>query len=234
MSGLNEWIKTRRGGSLILAFVALLVVGSIVTIIALTIADVSGSARLAVAGSFASGVAALFGLAAVSAALLANYVVANRDSRDAEDAWSKKLRLEEALAFYPGLVITAVRQYKEETNDSTFSSVGLHPLVREARVVLRDALRDVRETGFVRVLSQISRKEQIDDLGELLLMLEANVVNDIESANPGIGQAVAILMSQTALLDHLPLIDYDDIAKFWNKPWLKLGEAKIDAARMIG
>lgn len=232
---LEDWVKTRKGGFFVLILTAFILVGSLLTFVALIAAVISGSSRLAVAGTFASGIASFFGLAAISAALIANYVLANRDTRDAEDAWTKKLRLEEALAFYPGLVITAVKDYaSEHPQDTQFSAIGLHPIVKEARLIMQHTIREVRETGLPRVLSLLSNKRQVDDLGELLLILEANIVNDIATSNPGLGQSVAILLSQTSLLDELPSIGYDEICRNWNQPWSKLAEAKVVATRLVG
>ena len=229
MRRIESWLKQRRGGIFILASGVLIFSGAMGTCVALFFADSSGSKNLEVAGNFASGVAALFGLAAVSAALLANYVVANKDSRDAEDAWSKKLRLEEALAFYPSLVIEGVNI--QSKFDPDFTNVGLNPLVRHAMIGLRDALQDVRRTGLTRVLSIISSNKQIYDLGYALMILEAWVVDDIDRPNLDLGQNVANQIAFTPLLEELPKIGYDEIAKYWNFKWSKLDEAKVQAAR---
>jgi hypothetical protein len=229
MKRIDSWIKQRRGGSFIFGSFVFISVGAICTCVALFVADSSGSKNLEVAGNFATGVASLFGLAAVSAALLANYVVANRESRDAEDAWSKKLRLEEALAFYPFLVRHGANI--QSKFDPDYTNVGLNPLVRHAIIGLRDALQVVRRTGLARVLSIISKNKQIDDLGLALMILEAWVVDDIDRPNLDLGQNVANQIAFTPLLEELQKIGYDEIAKYWNCKWSKLDEAKVLAAR---
>jgi hypothetical protein len=63
------------------------------------------------------------------------------------------------------------------------------------------------------------------------MILEAWVVDDIDRPNLDLGQNVANQIAFTPLLEELPKIGYDEIAKYWNFKWSKLDEAKVQAAR---
>ena len=197
---LVQWIKTRRGGSFVLLLALFIVLGTILTALALVLAGLNGGKRLEVAGSFASGVAAFFGLTAVSAALIANYVLGNRETRDAEELWTAKLRVEEALTYYPILWIYAAKVRIQETDAPLRwddPELAKSPFVKLARENLDEALGHARRLGLPRALSIISKeaankvghapkvspsggesqsalqKEALEDLGVQMLAIEA-------------------------------------------------------------
>ncbi len=226
-SSIDKWLRTRRGGYFVIVLGVFLIVGTIVTALALVLADSSGSNRLAIAGTFASGVASFFGLAGVSSALIANYVSQNKETRDAEEAWTAKLRLEEALTTYVALVAEGVRTYRElHPEDRSFSKVGFSPLIQGGLRQLADALASARKAGLIRILSLVSQEqnrskadlEEKYDLGVTLAVIEAHVVNDIATRNPGVGQAT--LLEAHDLLKALSNLEYDSMASMWDtKSW---------------
>lgn len=232
LARMGTWIRTRRGGSFIVAFAVFMAFGSFATVTALLIAIASGSQRLADAGEFASGVAALFGLTAIALALLANYITSNRDSVNAEEAWTKKLRLEETSVFAFALVRRATEYYLKDTGDESLAEVGRTPLVRYARHMLKEALEDARKSGLHRVLSLISSAKGEEDLGDLLTHAEAILVEDLASNNPSISGAMSVILAETSLLDQLQAVTFDEVASYWNRPWNALKEVRRVAGRV--
>lgn len=226
------WVRTRRGGSFIVAFAGFIALGSLATVTALAVGLATGSAYLASAGELASGVAALFGLSAIALALLANYITSSRDASNAEEAWTKKLRLEEACVFAFALVRQASEDYVAATGDTTLAEVGRSPLLRYARQMLKEALEEARHAGLHRVLSLISAAKGDEDMGELLARAEAILVEDLATNNPSLSGAMAATLAETSLLDQLQAVTFDEVASYWNAPWNALAEAREVAGRV--
>ncbi|MFC0081114.1 hypothetical protein ACFFRE_02930 [Aciditerrimonas ferrireducens] len=179
------------------------------------------------------GGSALFDLTAILLVLLANDIVQNRDSVNAEEAWTKKLRLEEACVFAFGLVEAGIGHYLQRTGDRTLAGAGNEPMVRYARQMLKEALEDARKTGLHRVLSLISAANGEDDLGKLLTQAEAILLQDLATENPVFSGAMASLLVQTSLLEQLGAVTFDDIAGFWGKPWPALGEIRQVVGQVV-
>lgn len=186
VEGLVQWIKTRRGGWFVLFLTVYIALGTLFTAFALVAAGLNGAKRLEVAGSFASGVAAFFGLTAVSAALIGSYVLSNRETRDAEELWTAKLRVEEALTVYPILWHYARAVIRQETDaDPAWDDPKLRssPLVKLARDNLDDALGHARRLGLPRALSIISKEA-------------ANKVGDAPKVSPSGGESQSALQKE--------------------------------------
>lgn len=231
----ERWLRTRRAGSSVILLVLILILGTIITACALIyvmfFAGFHILDRLAVAGEFSSGVAAFFGLAGISSALIVTYVSQNRETHDAEQAWSAKLRLQEALVAYPLLIETECQLFaSEHPEDPSFSGIGLTPIVQGALQQLAQALAGARQSGLIRIFSQLSLGAGSYDLGMELCVVEAHVQNDLKVHNPGIGQSVSAVIPD--LLTHIGSIDYDDIAHVWDSPW-HLTPKAISVAKLI-
>jgi hypothetical protein len=215
------WLRTRRASHFVRILAFIFVAGAIATALGLVIAGIISGPQLAIAGNFAEGIAAFFGLAAISAALFVNYVMANRETQDAEETWTAMMRLVEALTFYMLLIQEAVRAAKAD--NEPLETLGHHPLVRQGRLSLKEALEKARETGLPRILSIVSGKQNITDLGLVLCCTEAFIRNEIETDNPGIGNY--LFSNVEALITELEKLTYDSIAIGWAEEWLKTTKA---------
>jgi hypothetical protein len=153
-SRLGHWLRTRQSHDFLLFLLVILMGGAIAVTTALVLGFTIGSSQLRTAGNFASGVGSLFGLASVSAALLLGYVTHNRESRDAEEIWAAKRRLEDAVALY--LQLGSGRGY----GDDVLKTVLKH---------LHEALIDARNKGLGRVLSTRLMQEELEAIQKRIL-----------------------------------------------------------------
>ncbi|WP_421326407.1 hypothetical protein [Aeromonas veronii] len=164
---------------------------------------INDASHLSDAGSFVSGVTAIFGVFVGSFAIYMYIYAEDIRKKNSDIAWEEKLRLEEALHKY--FVSMKVHVQHFGTNVEKNHGIYWHALSS-----LQDTLLNVRKSSLYRALAVRYENEDFNVAYEITV-LEAHIENHMNSNSKEIGQA--LIVSPHNIYEALVTLSEDDIKK---------------------
>ena len=211
-----------RTGTFNFIILLLFVLGLIAAAAGFAVAlSTDAAAKLANAGSFVSGLTAIFGMMTACMAILIYVRAENVKTKAAAAAWQAKLRLEDAIHSY----LTLLRW---EMVDSPLSSVDMDGLYMDYGLrCLEEAFAEARRAGLYRVLTLVpNRNDDECGDGETFARVEAIVQHDLRAEERDDGEAYLLMLPD--FWERLAGIDEDDLRKVLSTA---LDDDPIEAAR---